>query len=163
MSDPRDNPGLARALGRIPSGLFIVTVRKGERANAYLASWVQQTSFDPPTVVISVKQGRPAADLLLDGATFAVNVVGDGDPAGLMKHFGKGFGPDEDPFQGVATIRGTTGSDLLTASLASVECEVRGSVPAGDHLVFVGEVVDGRSFDEKGISAVHLRKSGFQY
>ena len=34
MSDPNENAGLARALGRVPSGLFIVTVRTGKQAHS---------------------------------------------------------------------------------------------------------------------------------
>jgi flavin reductase (DIM6/NTAB) family NADH-FMN oxidoreductase RutF len=163
MSDPKENPGLARALGRVPSGLFIVTVRAGDRTNAFLASWVQQASFDPPTVSIAIKDGRPASELLHDGAACAVNVIPKDDGGGLMKHFGKGFGPDEDPFDGMETVLGTTGVELLPSALGALECKIRGSVAAGDHHVFVGEVVDGRSFTDEGESAVHLRKSGFHY
>ena len=163
MSDPKENGGLARALGRVPSGLFIVTVRKGDQANAFLASWVQQASFDPPPLTLAIKDGRPASDLLNDGAACAVNVIPKGDAGGLMKHFGKGFGLDEDPFDGIETVQGSTGVELLAAAIGAVECKVTGSVAAGDHHVFVGEVVDGRSFDEDGESAVHLRKSGFHY
>lgn len=163
MSDPKENAGLARALGRVPSGLFIVTVRQGDRTNAFLASWVQQASFDPPTVTVAIKDGRPASDLLNDDAAFAVNMIPKDDTGGLMKHFAKGFGPDEDPYDGVETVSGSTGVELLPSALGAIECKVTGSVAAGDHHVFVGEVVDGRSFDDDGESAVHLRKSGFHY
>ena len=163
MTDAKENAGLARALGRVASGLYIVTVRDGERANAFLASWVQQASFEPPTVTVAIKQGRPADELLCAGGGFAVNVIGEGDPNGLMKHFGKGFGPDEDPFDGIATELGSTGADLLPGAIGAIECVVRSSTEAGDHRVFVGEVVDGRSYAEDGLSAVHLRTSGFHY
>ena len=163
MSDPKQNEGLARALGRVPSGLYIVTVRKGDQASAFLASWVQQSSFDPPTVTVAVKDGRPAAELLSTGAAFAVNVIPKGDPGGLMKHFGKGFGPDEDPYDGLETMLGSTGVELLPSAIGSLECSVRGQVSAGDHCVFVGEVVDGRSFDGEAEPAVPVRKSGFHY
>lgn len=163
MSDPKENAGLARALGRVPSGLFIVTVREGDRTNAFLASWVQQASFDPPTVTVAIKRDRPAAELLQAGGRFAVNVIPKDDVGGLMKHFGKGFGPDEDPYDGIPTEAGSTGVELLPSALGAIECEVRGSVEAGDHIVFVGEVVDGRSYSDDGESAVHLRKSGFHY
>ena len=163
MSDPKQNAGLARALGRVPSGLFIVTTRKGDQVNAFLASWVQQASFDPPTVTVSIKSGRPADDILRAGGVFAVNVIPSEDTSGLMKHFAKGFAPDQDPFDGIKTEQGSSGADLLPGSLGAIECKVVGSTSAGDHTVFVGEVVDGHSFSEEGTSAVHLRKSGFHY
>ena len=38
---------LAAALGRIPSGLFILTVGHGEGATGMLASWVQMMNETP--------------------------------------------------------------------------------------------------------------------
>ena len=37
----------AQAVGHIPSGLFIVTTTDGGKKDGYLASWVQQVSFEP--------------------------------------------------------------------------------------------------------------------
>src|SRR5215475_13297409 len=41
---------LGKAIGRVPSGVFILTTRHGGRAGAIMASWVQQSSFDPPAL-----------------------------------------------------------------------------------------------------------------
>jgi flavin reductase (DIM6/NTAB) family NADH-FMN oxidoreductase RutF len=56
MSDT-DKPWAA-ALGRIPSGLFILTARRGTLETGMLASWVQQCSFDPPLVMAAIRRGR---------------------------------------------------------------------------------------------------------
>jgi hypothetical protein len=55
----------ARALGRIPSGLFILTARFEDQSTGMLASWVQQVSFDPPLVSVAVKKGRFVANWLV--------------------------------------------------------------------------------------------------
>ena len=57
MSDDRLKP-LAAALGRIASGLFIVTAQRGDAETGMLASWVQQCSFDPPQISMCLRQGR---------------------------------------------------------------------------------------------------------
>ena len=49
---------LGSALGRIPSGLFILTVGQGEAETGMLASWVQQCSFDPPRVSVAIQPQR---------------------------------------------------------------------------------------------------------
>ena len=41
-------PPVAQAVGHIPSGLFILTVGRGEAATGLLTSFVQQVGFDPP-------------------------------------------------------------------------------------------------------------------
>jgi flavin reductase (DIM6/NTAB) family NADH-FMN oxidoreductase RutF len=59
LSDDRV-PAWARALGTIPSGLFIVTAGTGAEATGALLSFVQQVGFEPPCVTIAVKPGQPA-------------------------------------------------------------------------------------------------------
>jgi flavin reductase (DIM6/NTAB) family NADH-FMN oxidoreductase RutF len=157
-----DRETMGRALGRIPSGLFVVTVRKAGAVSAFLGSWVQQAGFDPPMISMAVKTGRPAQALLDEGATFAVNVIPAG-PTPLLKHFVKGFAPGEDPYAGIAVERGTTGVEVLPGALAVLECKVKGSVDAGDHVVYLGEVCAARMRDGGGEPAVHLRRNGFGY
>ncbi len=149
-------------LGRIPSGLSIVTVRAGERRTAFLGSWIQQASFEPPVVSVAIKAGRYADELLAAGGVFALNVVPAGDPA-LSKHFGRGFAPDQDPYAGVAVERGATGVEVLPSALAVLECRPSGSFHAGDHVVWFGTVVAARRRPEGGEPAVHIRKNGLGY
>lgn len=158
-----DRPSLERALGRIVSGLSIVTVRREEEASAFLASWVQQAGFDPPMLTVAVGRDRPAAGLLAAGASFAVNILSGDDPAGLVKRFVRGFAPGADPFEGVRASRQGDGPEILLDSLASLQCRGRGLLCAGDHLVILGEVVRAVSHRDDGESAVHLRRNGLRY
>ena len=152
---------LAAALGRVPSGLFILTVGHDGRETGMLASWVQQCSFDPPQISLAVKAGRYAADLLTDKATFVVNIVAAGQNE-LLKHFGKGFGPGEPAFTGLDVYCTAEGVPVLRAALAHLDCRVAGRFGAGDHDLVIGQVVGGRLHGE-GQPAVHVRKSGAHY
>src|SRR5215212_332671 len=98
MSHELSPEGFA-ALGRVPSGLFILTVRHGEDETGMLASWVQQCGFDPPQVVAAFAKDRWVLKWLKPHAAFAVNVLAEGQKQ-LMAHFGKGFGPGEEAFTG---------------------------------------------------------------
>ncbi|MEL7316695.1 MAG: MBL fold metallo-hydrolase, partial [Cyanobacteria bacterium J06559_3] len=49
---------LDQALGRLSSGLYLLTVRKGTVTGAMLASWVMQASFQPLGVAIAVAKDR---------------------------------------------------------------------------------------------------------
>src|SRR5580693_4015629 len=88
---------LAAALGRIPSGLFILTFRQGREETAMLASWVQQCSFEPPQVVIGMNKKRFVLDWLHAGSPIGVNILGEGQKD-LIGHFGKGFDPGHPAF-----------------------------------------------------------------
>src|SRR4051812_37836938 len=103
MSDETAS-SLAAALGRIPSGLFILTARHGNSETGMLASWVQQCSFDPPQVSVAVKKGRDVLDWLVDGASFVLNVLPEGAKS-LIGHFGKGFELGQPAFDGLKVQR----------------------------------------------------------
>ena len=157
-----DKDSIGKALGRVASGLYIVTVRLGERRTAFLASWIQQASFEPPIISLAVGAGRPAQELFEDGASFAVNLIPSGDTS-LMKHFGRGFAPDQDPYAGLDVGRGVTGVEILPTAVANLECKIVASQAVGDHVLYFGEVIGGRLNPEGGEPAVHVRRSGLRY
>jgi flavorubredoxin len=84
---------LEKALGRISSGLYIITARKGEVSSAMLASWVSQASFKPLGFTVSVAKDRAIESLMQVGDTFVLNILEEGNHLDLMKHFLKRFSP----------------------------------------------------------------------
>ena len=153
---------LAAALGRVPSGLFVVTARHDGQETGMLASWVMQCGFSPPQVTVAVKKERPVADWLTrTGAPVVVNVIPE-DGKKLLAHFGKGFAPGEPAFEGLDVDRGAAGAPVLNGALAYLDCRVSGWADAADHLVFVLEVTGGRVLSD-GRPAVHVRKNGLNY
>lgn len=154
-------PKYAAPLGRLPSGLFIITAGAGESATGMLASWVQQSSFEPPQVSLAVRPGRYCSDLLTVGADFAVNIIAAGQTQFLI-HFGRGFGPGEPAFEGLFIHRLPTGTTILNDALGYLQARVVARYPGGDHDIVVGQVIDGKMQNE-GTPYVHIRKSGLNY
>ncbi|MCH8993319.1 MAG: VCBS repeat-containing protein, partial [Acidobacteria bacterium] len=107
---------IGTAIGRIPSGIFILTARKGDETTGMLASWVNQASFEPPMFTVAVQKDRYLAGWLKEGSRVALNVLSD-DEKGMISHFGRGFEPGEDAFTGVELCPdGDTAPDLVTAN-----------------------------------------------
>jgi flavin reductase (DIM6/NTAB) family NADH-FMN oxidoreductase RutF len=160
-ADGGKQPEWAAALGRVPSGLFVLTARGPAGETGMLASWVQQCSFDPPQVSVALRKGRYVLDWLADGAAFGVNVIPEGEKR-LVAHFGKGFEPGEPAFAGLAVERVDGSAPALGAAHAFLDCRVVGRFDAGDHLLVIGRVVAGRvqSHDRP---ATHVRRSGLHY
>ena len=90
MSDGEQRKQLMAALGRIPSGLFVLTIRHGDAETGMLASWVQQCSFKPPRVSVAIKDKRDINAWLTPGRVFVLNILQEDQPY-LVSHFGKGF------------------------------------------------------------------------
>ncbi|MCH8052804.1 MAG: flavin reductase family protein [Planctomycetes bacterium] len=91
---------------------------------------------------------------------FVVNILGS-DPKEMFRHFGKGFGPDEPAFEGLA-CRETEFGTILDGALGFLECTVQFRTEAGDHWLYVAEPVSGRMCVESE-PYVHIRKSGRSY
>jgi flavin reductase (DIM6/NTAB) family NADH-FMN oxidoreductase RutF len=154
--------GIIPALGRVASGVYILTLGRGESATGMLASWVMQAGFEPPMVSVALGAGRHIAERLAAGEPFALNVVG-AEQTIFLKHFGKGFAPGEPAFEGVAASAGANGAPVLAEALAALECEPTGeSIASGDHRVFLARVTAGALRDD-GAPMTHLRKRGDRY
>jgi flavin reductase (DIM6/NTAB) family NADH-FMN oxidoreductase RutF len=151
---------VAAALGRIPSGCFILTTGGDGDATAMLASWVQQASFDPPAITAAVRKGRHAERVVDATGHFVLNLVGE-DPGPMFKHFGKGFGPGEEAFTGLNVERREAGVVLADCPV-HLACKVTAKHDAGDHWLYLAEVL-GADGDATAKPYVHLRKNGLSY
>lgn len=153
---------LAAALGRVPSGLFVLTARNGPQETGMLASWVQQCSFEPPQVSVAIRKGRPVLPWLTeDNVPLVVNVLPEGAKR-YVAHFGKGVESGEPAFDGLPVDRTHASAPVLTEALAYLECRVAGWADATDHVLFILEVVGGAVLHE-GRPATHVRRNGTHY
>ncbi len=152
---------LAQALGQIPSGLFVLTSVHKQHETGMLASWVMQAGFEPPMVSVAVQRDRPVANWLKAGAPIVLNILAEDDRV-LLKHFAKGFAPDEPAFEGLSIERSSHGVPILLDAAGHLECVPKESVDSGDHRIFLAEVVSGHLQDHKK-PAIHLRKNGLRY
>jgi flavorubredoxin/flavin reductase (DIM6/NTAB) family NADH-FMN oxidoreductase RutF len=157
------NTELEKALGRISTGLYIITAKKGEVQSAMFASWVTQASLNPLGVAIAVAKERAIESLMHVGDRFVLNVLEDGNYQGLMKHFLKRFAPGADRFAGVKTYPANNGSPILAEALAYTECEITSRMDCGDHWVIYSTVQTGRVAKVNALTAVHHRKFGNHY
>lgn len=151
---------MAAALGKIPSGLFVLTARHDGAETGMLASWVQQCAFTPPLITVALKQGRLLSEWLIPGALFVVNLL-DEDQTDMISHFGRGFNAGEPAFADLALLESST-APVLAEALAYLDCQVVSRHDAGDHEVYICQVLDGAVINE-GRPMVHIRKSGSHY
>jgi flavin reductase (DIM6/NTAB) family NADH-FMN oxidoreductase RutF len=151
-----------RALGQVPSGIFVLTVGTGSRATGMLSSWVMQAGFEPPTVSVAIKLGRYVCDWLSEGQPFVLNLVREGQKE-LLRHFYQGFEPGQPAFEGLEITHCARGVPILKDSLGHLECEPAGHVDSGDHRVFLAKIVRGKMNDDDGKPMVHIRNSGTRY
>lgn len=161
-NSPTSDASIGAALGRIPSGLFVVTTtdERGEPMG-FVGSFVQQMSLSPPTVAVAIGTDRDLLAAVRASGRFGINVLGAGDRA-LMKPF---FREHEEgtPFDEVAhSIGADGGCPRLDDALAWVDCRVAGEHRAGDHVVVFG-IVERGSRASDGDPMIHTRRNGLRY
>jgi flavin reductase (DIM6/NTAB) family NADH-FMN oxidoreductase RutF len=166
MADPPHHTPLTpscQALGRIPSGLYILTVRHHDRATGMLASWVQQAGFEPPALTVAVGGQRYVADWIASSGRFTLNQLAVGSRA-LIRHFARGFAADAPAFDGVALRQGEgQAGPVLDGALAYLDAAVVGEIASGDHRVFLARVVGGSVLAHDAEPLVHIRANGSHY
>jgi len=160
---PADLDGCATALGRIPSGLFIVTWRAADADRGMLASWVMQAGFEPPLVSVAVGTSRDLLGVIRTGGLFAVNVLAESQRS-LLARFGKPPAAGEDPFAGLAIDRTPSGVATLAEAAGWMECRAVGEavVVGADHVLVLGriEAAGGRP---DAAPLLHVRRNGLKY
>ena len=152
--------GMKAALGKIPSGLFAAGAMLDGRRIGMLCSFVEQAGFEPPMVSVSLGKDRPLLEVLSRGGLFSLNILGKDDKE-LLAAFASGR--EEDPFAAFPLLENGHGLPQLAGALAWMACRAGGSVTAGDHVVFVAEVIDGCLHREAGEPMIRVRKNGFGY
>jgi flavin reductase (DIM6/NTAB) family NADH-FMN oxidoreductase RutF len=143
-SEPEEYDKLRRrVLWKMPSGLYVLGSRAGDRRNGMTVNWVTQLSFDPKLVGVSVEREAFTHELVVEGGVFTVNLVAQEDRA-IVRKFTKPVDVDLDArtLNGFPFHDGVTGAPVLDQAVAVVECEVRQTVDLGGHSLFVGEIVD---------------------
>ncbi len=134
---------VAELFRRITAGVYVIGVGGNGGRDAFTAAWVMQVSFDPPLLALSINPGHASYPLLKTGGGFTVSVLRDGQEE-VARHFGLTSGRERDKLAGVRWRPGARGAPILEDALAWFECDLGGSMPAGDHELVVGRVVDGR-------------------
>jgi flavin reductase (DIM6/NTAB) family NADH-FMN oxidoreductase RutF len=133
-------PHLAEALAALTTGIYVLTVRVGERQHGMSSSWATQVSGEPVLVMAAVDRQHFTHQLLLDSGAFALNIVG-AQSKHLEDYFYSARSHRADNLAPFALDTGVTGTPLLRDALAALECRVVSAHAAGDHTLFVGEVV----------------------
>ena len=137
MTDP-----IADFMQTLSTGVYVVGVTDGHRTNAFTASSVMPVSYKPVVVAVAVGVDHASRPLLHAGKSFTINVL-KGDQIELARHFGLVSGRQTNKLAGMRWRPGLSGAPILLDTLAYIECELATAVPAGDHELVLGKVVDG--------------------
>ena len=130
---------LRESLGCFVTGVTVITTR-GEDGELYglTANSFSSVSLDPPLVLFNLSRTADCFAAFESVNFFAVNVLRS-DQEALSGRFAT---KDIDKWSGVAWRPGYADSPVLDGAIATFECRVTARHEGGDHVIYVGEVVD---------------------
>ncbi|MBU6367510.1 MAG: flavin reductase family protein [Gemmatimonadetes bacterium] len=138
QSPSRIAPELFRAvLGRFASGVTVVTTVDDEgRPHGMTVSAFSSLSLVPPLVLVCIGRDATLAPLLATRERMAVNLL-----ALSQRELSQRFASKvPDRFDGVAHRIEEPGVPVLEGALGWLGCRIVARHPAGDHVIYVGEV-----------------------
>jgi flavin reductase (DIM6/NTAB) family NADH-FMN oxidoreductase RutF len=153
-----------RVLWAMPSGLYVLGSRAGDRRNGMTINWVTQVSSAPKLLAVAIEQEAFTHELVSEGRVFALNIIDQEDRA-IVRKFTKPV--DVDP--AARTLNGfpyhdaATGAPVLDQAVAFLDCEVRQAVELGTHTLFLGEIVDAGFQKPEDTPVLGMRDTRMNY
>jgi flavin reductase (DIM6/NTAB) family NADH-FMN oxidoreductase RutF len=124
---------------RFPAPVAVVTVDAGDLKYALTVGSLVSLSLEPALVGVSIGHASQSHTPLHDAGRFAASLLA-GDQDALAQHFARSVPPIA-LWEGVALRESELAEPLLAGALAWLECDVVSEHEAGDHTIFVAEVL----------------------
>lgn len=147
-SEPSGHPGaklgkneFRTACGRFATGVTVATAFDGKGApHGITVSSFTSVSLDPPLVLIAIGHAAAVIGYFREAKGFGINVLRE-EQRHLAEHFAR---PERHRFEDVEWYAGESGAPLIPGVLAAIECARVDTVTAGDHDIFIAEMVHAR-------------------
>ena len=113
------------------------------RANPVTLGWTMIVSGTPPMMAIAVAKKHYSIEAITHSKSFTI-AFPSAEMAEAALFFGSRSGRDTDKFAEFdckTAPAKSIDSVLLADAVANFECTLESQVPAGDHIVFIGQIV----------------------
>ncbi len=145
---PLDTKALRAAFGSYPTGVTVVTSTDSSGAPVgFTANSFTSVSMDPPLLLVCPARSLSSFELFETCQRFAVNVLSEGQED--ISNIFAGYKGDR--FSQVDWSPDHGGMPLLNNAAAQFSCVTTQVIPAGDHIVLVGEIDGFNHTDFRGL------------
>jgi flavin reductase (DIM6/NTAB) family NADH-FMN oxidoreductase RutF len=135
---PIDPDAFRHALAQLASGVTAVTTRDAAgRPFGLTVTAFSSVSLEPPLVLVCVDERSETHAAFRESGRFGVSLLAEGQED-VSRRFAWG---GTSKFETTSLEEGATGVPLVAGALAQIECRVVAAHAAGDHTIYVGEVV----------------------
>ncbi len=117
----------------------ITTVSKG-CLNANIVTWLMQTAMGGKVLAVALYKVDYTIELVRESRVLNVNLLAT-DQTSLIRKLGQQSGTEKDKFRNLPYALDERGCPYLTEAIGYIQCRILHSTDAGDHELFVCEVL----------------------
>jgi flavin reductase len=129
-------------VGSFATGVNVITTQGEDHAYGMTASAFSSVSLDPPLILVCIGSSATGSEMVRRNGVFAVNIL-KAEQEPLSRYFASKDRPrGRDAFRGIPHRDGASGSPILEGAAGYLDCAVAAVHEAGDHLIFIGEVLE---------------------
>jgi len=143
-------------LSQLASGVTVVTVQEEDVIHGLTVNSFSSVSLDPQLLLICIEEETRTNGFLERGTGFTVNILSR-DQQDLSRKFARPGLSMEERLRTVSVTEHDVGGPHFAGSLAWINCEQEDAFPAGDHIIYVGRVVDGKPLNRDAEPLLYLR------
>nr|WP_253308092.1 flavin reductase family protein [Rickettsia endosymbiont of Ceutorhynchus assimilis] len=139
MASTVKNDEFKNAMSRFPTGVTVITTSYNNELFGFTANSFTSVSLTPPLVSFCLDEKAFSIGGFSNSDKFAVSILAE-DQSDLSKHFSK---HNLDKFLNISYELGQyTACPLINGAICHIECRKVASYKAGNHIIFIGEVIN---------------------
>ena len=140
---------------QMPYGVYVIgTARDGE-PNGMVADWVMQIAFEPRLLAVSFENNAYSLESVRHNTAFTVNLLPEEgmdlaarflqphDASKIKGRSAEFAAQTHNKLDGAAYRTSDRGCPILDEALSWLACEAEQFIPAGDHTLVIGRVLEG--------------------
>ena len=153
-----DGDRFRTVMGHFATGVTVVTTLDGDRPEGITVNALSSVSLDPPLIMVALDRRRFITPIVRRTGRFAVNVLGEGQQHLSDCFAGAPVVPGRETFCGAPWLPGEAGLPLLVGAIATLECAVVDTYPAGDHDLFIARVDAVTNLERHPLPLLYYRR-----
>ncbi|WP_333826707.1 flavin reductase family protein [Pararhodobacter sp.] len=128
------------AMRHVATSVAVVTYRDDDGWKGQTTTAICSATTEPPTLVVCIRNDKPAAARIRAAGGFAVNYLTD-EQAEIARRFSTSTGTEGSPFDTGAWAEGASGAPVLAGAVASFDCRLERAFEHGSHNLLLGHVL----------------------
>ncbi len=138
------------AMYKITYGLFVLTVKDGEKQNGCIVNTVSMITDNPKRITVFVNKLNYTEALIRKTGVFNVSVLTESAPFDVFKQFGFVSGREKDKFEGKRYPTAENGVYYIAENTNALICaKVVDAYDYGTHTLFVAEVTEAKTLSKE--------------